>query len=85
LDEKSKDEENDSDEIDVGQENVYKLAKILFDEGKYEQSLQIITLLEKQDLKDNLWLKSTWARLYCEIVLKKEESKKTIELLKKKI
>jgi hypothetical protein len=30
---------------------MYKLAQILFDEGRYEESLQITVLLEKQDLK----------------------------------
>jgi hypothetical protein len=35
-------------------------------------------------LKEEFWLKSTWARLYNEIILSKD-STKTIESLKKKI
>ena len=65
------DEEIDIKIIDERQLNVYKLAKILYDEGNYEEALQIIKKLERQTLNNTLYLQTTWARLYLEIVLGK--------------
>lgn len=46
--------------------------------------MEILIQLEKQDLKEEFWLKATWARLYNEIILSKDTNK-TLESLKKKI
>jgi hypothetical protein len=80
----SKSEDPNFEKIDAEQERIFKLAQLLFEEGDYARSLEILTQLEKQDLKEELWLKSTWARLYNEIILSRD-STKTLEALKKKI
>ena len=84
LDELSKGEDPNFEKIDAGQEKVFKLSQILFEEGKYSESWEILVQLEKQDLKEEFWLKTTWARLYNEIILSKDTNK-TLESLKKKI
>ena len=61
------------------------MAKIYYDEGKYERCYEIIKKLENQDLGDYLYIRTTWAKLYCEIVMKNPKCKKTAERLKKKI
>lgn len=81
----SKAEDPNFEKIDQGQADMFELAKILYEEGQYEASLNILVQLEKQDLKEELWLKSTWARLYCEILLQKSSALKTLEALKKKV
>ena len=71
LDVDCDDEEIDIKIIDERQLNVYKLAKILYDEGNYEEALQIIKKLERQTLNNTLYIQTTWAKLYLEIVLGK--------------
>jgi hypothetical protein len=61
------------------------LAKVLYDEGNFARSYGIINQLEAHLLNDELWLKTTWARLYCEIMLKKGESKRTAERVREKL
>jgi len=80
----SRTEDPDFEKIDAGQAKMFELSKILFEEGKYNESLEILRELEKQDLKEEIWLKVTWARLYCSILLKRDSSK-PLEGLKKKI
>ena len=75
----------DTKELDEGQMKVYKLAKIYYDEGKVEKAYDIIKKLEKQGLNAELYIKTTWARLYCEILLDEPSAKKTLEFIKKKI
>ena len=77
-------EDPDFEAIDLGHEKAFKLAQILFEEGDYKKSLEILISLEKQDLKEQLWLKCTWARLYNEIILG-QDTLKTLESLKRKI
>lgn len=48
----SKEEDPDFEKIDAGQANMFELAKIYYDEGKYTESLDILRELEKQDLKE---------------------------------
>ncbi len=78
-------DEADSKELDQEQLKVYKLAKIYYDEGNFEKSYDIIKKLEKQGLNDELYIKTTWARLYCEILLRDPVARKTVERLRKKI
>lgn len=85
LDADSLNDEADNKEIDEGQLNVYKLAKIYYDEGDFIKAYEIIKKLEKQGLNDDLYIKTTWARLYCEILLKDPTAKKTADRLRKKI
>lgn len=72
-------------EIDDRQKDVYTLAKIHYDEGNYERAYEIIKKLENQDLGDFLYLRTTWAKLICEIVIQNPKAKRTAERLKKKI
>lgn len=71
--------------VDEGQLKIYKLAKIYYDEGQYERSYDIIKKLEKQLLNTELYTKTTWARMYCEIQLDTQKAKKTAERLKSKV
>ena len=80
----SKEEDPNFQKIDDGQGKMFNLAKILFEEGQYETSLSMLKDLEKQDVKEELWLKITWARLYCEILLA-SSCVKTLQSLKNKI
>jgi hypothetical protein len=41
-------------------------------------------MLERQGLKDFLWTRVPWARLYNEVILRKDEARRTIELVKKR-
>ena len=64
---------------------MYELAKIYFEEGQYNRSIELLTQLQIQDLKEELWIKTTWARLYCEIIQGRDGALKTLDSLKKKI
>ena len=77
-------DEADNKEVDAGQLKVYKLAKLYYDEGNFQRAYDIIIRLEKQGLNDELYIKTTWARLYCEILLNIKAGK-TFERLRKKI
>lgn len=81
----SQSDEADNKEIDEGQMSIYKLAKIYYDEGNFQRAYDIIKKLESQCLNADLYIKATWARLYCEIMLKDPKAKKTTEFLRKKI
>ena len=85
MDEESQNDEADNKEIDEGQMKIYKLAKIYYDEGNFEKAYDIIKKLESQCLNADLYIKTTWARLYCEILLKSPIAKKTTDHLRKKI
>jgi len=45
-------EDPDFEVIDLAHERAFKLAQILFEEGDYKKSLEILIALEKQDLKE---------------------------------
>jgi replicative DNA helicase len=80
----SKAEDPDFEKIDAGHASMYELAKVLFEEGKYVESLTILKELERQELKEDIWLKVTWARIYCEI-LSGNNGIKPLDTLKRKI
>jgi thioredoxin-like negative regulator of GroEL len=48
----SESEDPDFEAIDQTHEKAFKLAQILFEEGDYKKSLEILIALEKQDLKE---------------------------------
>lgn len=64
---------------------MYRLARIYYDEGQYQQAYDIIKKLERQFLNETMDIKATWARLYCEILLEEPKIRRTVERLKKKI
>jgi hypothetical protein len=47
-----KTEDPDFEKIDAEQAKMYELSKILFEEGRYAESSDILRELEKQDLKE---------------------------------
>jgi hypothetical protein len=64
---------------------MYRLAKLYYEEGQFEQSYELVKKLEKQYLNEILDIKTTWARLYCEILLEDAKVRKTTERLKRKL
>lgn len=63
---------------------VYKLAKIYFDEGIFDKSFDLLNQLEKQGLKDHLWIRVPYARLYTEILRGRDDAKRTVDIVRKR-
>lgn len=80
----SSEAEPNYEKIDAELLNIFVFSKVLYEEGKYQQSLDLLIELQKQELQEELWLKVTWARIYCEILLQKD-ALKSLDRLKKKI
>ena len=84
MEQEGKGDSPNYDRIDEAHADIYELAHILFEEGRYQQCEDVLVELEKQDMKEELWLKVTWVRAYCQLLLGKD-CLRLLESLKKKI
>lgn len=66
--------------------NAYKVARIRYEQGKFEQAKDLLTELDYFVEDDPLWLPISWGKLGCEILLGRyDKARDAVKRLKYKI